>query len=75
MAQNTYGLRYDEFGRTTEILLYSRGTMAMANNFINKGTAFTEQERRQLGRHHLQAGFPLGVLCNARREGLDGLRA
>ena len=49
MSQNTYGLRYDELGRTSEILVYSRGTRAMANNFINKGTAFSEGEREALG--------------------------
>ncbi|MCK4838789.1 MAG: NAD-dependent malic enzyme [Desulfobulbaceae bacterium] len=49
MSQNTYGLRYDEFGKTSEILVYSRGTRVMANNFLNKGTAFSEQERVDLG--------------------------
>ncbi len=49
MSQNTYGLRYDELGRTSEILVYSRGTRAMANNFINKGTAFSDAERATLG--------------------------
>ena len=49
MSQNTYGLRYDELGKTSEILVYSRGTRAMANNFINKGTAFSEEERVALG--------------------------
>ena len=49
MSQSTYGLRYDEFGNTSEILVRSRGTRAMANNFINKGTAFSEQERLDLG--------------------------
>lgn len=49
MSQNTYGLRYDEFGKTSEILVYSRGTRVLANNFLNKGTAFSEQERLELG--------------------------
>jgi len=49
MSHNTYGLRYDEFGNTSEILVYGRGTGVMANNFVNKGTAFSEQERIELG--------------------------
>ena len=55
MSQSTYGLRYDEFGNTSEILVRSRGTRAMANNFINKGTAFSEDERLDLG---LSGGLP-----------------
>jgi malate dehydrogenase (oxaloacetate-decarboxylating) len=49
VSQSTYGLRYDEFGKTSELLVYSRGTRSMANNFINKGTAFSEEERLELG--------------------------
>ncbi|MDF1577914.1 MAG: NAD-dependent malic enzyme [Desulfurivibrionaceae bacterium] len=49
MSHNSYGLLYDEFGGTAGILVYGRGTRVMANNFINKGTAFTERERFELG--------------------------
>ncbi|MCA1766057.1 MAG: oxaloacetate-decarboxylating malate dehydrogenase [Desulfobulbaceae bacterium] len=49
MSHNSYGLLYDEFGGTSGILVYSRGTRVLANNFINKGTAFTESERFELG--------------------------
>jgi malate dehydrogenase (oxaloacetate-decarboxylating) len=42
-------LRYDEFGKTSEILVYSRDTGVLANNFINKGTAFSGPERVALG--------------------------
>ncbi|MFO7607511.1 MAG: NAD-dependent malic enzyme [Desulfurivibrionaceae bacterium] len=49
MSHNSYGLLYDEFGGTSGILAYGRGTRLLANNFINKGTAFTESERFELG--------------------------
>jgi malate dehydrogenase (oxaloacetate-decarboxylating) len=42
-------LRYDQYGKTSEILVYCRGTRVLANNFINKGTAFPEQDRIDLG--------------------------
>ena len=49
MSHNSYGLRYDEYGRTSEILAYCRGSQVLNHNFINKGTAFTDAERRALG--------------------------
>jgi len=49
MSHATYGLRFDEFGATSEILVYGRGSRVLANNFTNKGTAFNEDERQKLG--------------------------
>jgi malate dehydrogenase (oxaloacetate-decarboxylating) len=49
MSHTSYGLRYDQYGRTAEILVYCRGSQVLNHNFINKGTAFTEAERLNLG--------------------------
>ncbi|HSH12510.1 MAG TPA: NAD-dependent malic enzyme, partial [Desulfurivibrionaceae bacterium] len=49
MSHTSYGLRYDEYGRTSELLVYCRGSQVLNHNFINKGAAFTEAERRSLG--------------------------
>ncbi len=40
---------YDEFGNTKEIKVHTRGIWVHANNYVNKGTAFSETERRELG--------------------------
>jgi malate dehydrogenase (oxaloacetate-decarboxylating) len=48
MAASRYSLRYDEYGNTKEILVYARGIDVQANNFTNKGTSFTEEERQGL---------------------------
>ncbi len=44
-----YVLKFDEYGNTREIYVYSSGTAVAGNSFINKGTAFTEKERIALG--------------------------
>jgi len=49
MSHTSYGLRYDDYGRTAEILVYCRGNRVLNHNFISKGTAFTEEERDRLG--------------------------
>lgn len=49
MSHTSYGLRYDQYGRTSELLVYCRGSQVLNHNFINKGTAFTEEERQALG--------------------------
>ncbi len=49
MNHTSYGLRYDQYGRTSEIQVYCRGSQVLRHNFINKGTAFSEAERRALG--------------------------
>ncbi len=58
MAANQYRLKYDEYGNTREILVYESGPSVHANSFVNKGTAFTVKERKQLG---LEAVLPPSV--------------
>lgn len=48
MAVNNYSFNYDEYGNTREILVYARGRDVQTNNFTNKGTSFTEEERQSL---------------------------
>jgi malate dehydrogenase (oxaloacetate-decarboxylating) len=42
-------LKYDEYGNTREIFVYSSGMDLHCNSFVNKGTAFTREERDSLG--------------------------
>lgn len=49
MPENTTLLKYDEYGNTREIFVHSSGTAVHNNPFVNKGTAFTVQERERLG--------------------------
>ncbi|HHD63998.1 MAG TPA: NAD-dependent malic enzyme [Desulfobulbaceae bacterium] len=49
MSENSAMFKYDEYGNTREIYVYDSGTSIHANSFINKGTAFTFEERRRLG--------------------------
>jgi malate dehydrogenase (oxaloacetate-decarboxylating) len=49
MSHTSYGIRYDEYGRTSEFLVYCRGSQVLNQNFISKGTAFSEDERIKLG--------------------------
>lgn len=58
MSENQYGFKYDEFGNTREILVYGSGALLHTIGFVNKGTAFTESERRRLG---LEAALPPSV--------------
>ena len=44
-----YMLKYDKYGNTREIYVYSSGLNVHANSYINKGTAFTREERDKLG--------------------------
>ncbi len=48
MSANSYSFRYDEYGNTQKILVSARGIGVQANNFTNKGTSFTEEERQGL---------------------------
>ena len=49
MGGNSYLLKFDEYGNTREIYVYNSGTSITGNSFINKGTAFTQEERSALG--------------------------
>ena len=49
MSENSAIFKYDEYGNTREIYVYNSGTSIHANAFINKGTAFTFEERKRLG--------------------------
>ncbi len=49
MSENSIKFRYDEYGNTREIFVYSSGSDIHNNSFVNKGTAFTVPERRKLG--------------------------
>lgn len=49
MSGHSYVLKFDEYGNTREIYVYSSGTSVAGNSFINKGTAFTQEERTALG--------------------------
>lgn len=48
MPENSYKFVYDAFGNTREILVYVRGVAVQSNKYTNKGTSFTEEERRSL---------------------------
>ncbi|GBE53190.1 putative NAD-dependent malic enzyme 2 [bacterium BMS3Bbin14] len=58
MPADSYRFVYDQYGNTREILVYTRGIGVYGNNYTNKGTAFTEEERRALG---LDASLPPAV--------------
>ena len=49
MSENSAMFKYDEYGNTREIYVYDSGSGVHANAFVNKGTAFTFEERKRLG--------------------------
>jgi malate dehydrogenase (oxaloacetate-decarboxylating) len=49
MSENSAQFKYDEYGNTREIYVYTSGSELHGNSFINKGTAFTWDERLRLG--------------------------
>ena len=49
MSGHSYVLKYDEYGNTRETYVYGGGSAVTGNSFINKGTAFTHEERESLG--------------------------
>jgi malate dehydrogenase (oxaloacetate-decarboxylating) len=55
MSESHYGFKYDEYGNTREILVYTSGAVVSSMAFVNKGTAFTKAERKRLG---LEAALP-----------------
>ncbi len=58
MSTNLYRFKYDEYGNTREIVVYASGAAARSCSYINKGTAFSQKERKVLG---LEATLPPGV--------------
>ncbi len=48
MPERSYAFVYDEYGNTRAIKVFCRGIGVQANNYTNKGTAFTRRERREL---------------------------
>jgi malate dehydrogenase (oxaloacetate-decarboxylating) len=49
MPSRAYKFNYDEYGKTREIILNNRGLGIHVNNYTNKGTAFSKEERKTLG--------------------------
>ncbi len=49
MAKNSYEFQYDDYGNTQAILVYNRGIGVLHNSYVSKGTAFSGEERLQLG--------------------------
>jgi len=58
MSENQYSFKYDEYGNTREILAYASGAALHNIGYVNKGTAFSQQERTRLG---LEASLPPAV--------------
>lgn len=58
MSSNLYRFKYDEYGNTKEIIVYASGDSARSSRYINKGTAFSHDERKKL---KLEATLPPGV--------------
>ena len=49
MPAKSYKFVYDKYGNTSEIKVSTRGIGVHGNNYVNKGTAFSETERKGLG--------------------------
>jgi malate dehydrogenase (oxaloacetate-decarboxylating) len=49
MPAKSYRFVYNEYGNTKEIKVHTRGLGVHGNNYVNKGTAFNNKERRDLG--------------------------
>ncbi len=58
MSANLFRFKYDEYGNTREILVYGSGVSVRSSNYLNKGTAFSMEERIRLG---LDGSFPAGT--------------
>lgn len=48
MAINMYSFAYDDYGNTEKIRIYTRGAGVQGHKYTNKGTSFSEDERREL---------------------------
>ena len=48
MIQDGYRFKFDRYGNTANIQMFRLGDEISRNNYCNKGTAFTEEERRLL---------------------------
>ncbi len=57
MSANLYRFKYDEYGNTREIVVYASGDSARSCSYVNKGTAFSPEERKLLA---LEATLPPG---------------
>ncbi|OKY76735.1 MAG: NAD-dependent malic enzyme [Desulfobulbaceae bacterium DB1] len=55
MTEDMYAFKYGEYGNTESIIVKKTGLALQYFNHINKGTAFTEDERKRLG---LDGAFP-----------------
>ncbi|XCN71834.1 MAG: NAD-dependent malic enzyme [Candidatus Electrothrix aestuarii] len=49
MSETSALFKYDEYGNTREIYVYASGLSLHSDPFINRGTAFTNDERQRLG--------------------------
>jgi malate dehydrogenase (oxaloacetate-decarboxylating) len=49
MPGNSARFKYDEYGKTREIYVYASGLSLHSDPFVNRGTAFTNDERQRLG--------------------------
>lgn len=49
MPENIYGFKYDQYGNTRAIIAKRVGPALQYSNYVNKGTAFNEEERQHLG--------------------------
>jgi malate dehydrogenase (oxaloacetate-decarboxylating) len=71
MSSHSYVLKFDEYGNTREIYIYGGGTGVSGNSFVNKGTAFTHEERISLG---LTGMFPPAVRGLTKQVENSGLK-
>ena len=58
MSANLYRFKYDEYGNTREIVVYASGSSARSCSYVNKGTAFSKEERILL---NLEGTLPPGI--------------
>ncbi len=58
MFANLFRFKYDEYGNTRELCVYASGASVRSSNYLNKGTAFSAEERIQLG---LDGSLPAGL--------------